>query len=114
MAIMTEIKMLKNLLHKILFSFKGEKHIAPLAVLRMAFGAIMLISTVRFILKGWIYDFYIKPKFFFPFYGFEWVKPFPALAMYIVFALMAIASFFIMIGYLYRISITTFFICFVY
>jgi hypothetical protein len=49
--------------------------IAPLAVLRIAFGAVMLISTVRFLLRGWVYAFYIKPKFHFTFYGFDWVKP---------------------------------------
>jgi len=92
----------------------GRRHIAPLAVLRMAFGLIMLISTIRFVLKGWVYDFYIAPRFYFPFWGFEWVKPLPAMAMYAVFACMAIASFFIMIGFLYRISISAFFICFVY
>jgi len=97
-----------------LLSFKGEKHIAPLAVLRMAFGAIMLYSTIRFIVKGWIYDFYIAPKVYFPFYGFEWIKPLPAIAMYAVFTIMAIACFFILIGFLYRIAITTFFTCFVY
>ena len=106
--------MLKNFLHKILLSFKGEKHIAPLAVLRMAFGAIMFISTIRFILKGWVYDFYVAPKFYFPFYGFEWVKPLPELTMYLLFAVMAIASLFILLGLFYRISITAFFICFVY
>ncbi len=106
--------MLKRFINKIITSFKGEKHIAPLAILRIAFGLIMLISTVRFVLKGWIDQFYVVPKFFFPFYGFEWVKPLPALGMYIVFALMAIASFFVLIGFLYRISISTFFLCFVY
>jgi vitamin K-dependent gamma-carboxylase-like protein len=106
--------MLKNFINKIVGSFKGERHIAPLAVLRMAFGTIMLISTIRFIAKGWIYDFYIAPKFYFPFYGFEWIKPLPAIAMYMVFAAMAIASLFILIGFLYRIAITTFFTCFVY
>jgi len=106
--------MLKNFIDKILLSFKGEKHIAPLAVLRMAFGAIMFISTIRFILKGWVYDFYVAPKFYFSFYGFEWVKPLPAIAMYFVFAIMVIASLFILLGLFYRISITAFFICFVY
>jgi hypothetical protein len=106
--------MLKDFFNKIFLSFKSEKHIAPLAVLRMAFGAIMLFSTIRFIAKGWVYQFYIAPKFYFPFYGFEWVKPLPAIAMYIVFALMVIACLFIMIGLFYRVSITVFFICFVY
>jgi hypothetical protein len=93
---------------------RREKHIAPLAVLRMAFGLIMLISTIRFMEKGWVYAFYIKPTFYFPFYGFEWVRPLPAIAMYAVFVLMAVTAFFILVGFFYRISIAAFFGCFVY
>lgn len=106
--------MYKSIRQKLVASFTDAKHIAPLAVLRTAFGFIMLISTLRFIAKGWVHDFYVKPKITFPFYGFEWVKPLPAAAMYIVFALMAVACLFIMIGLFYRLSITTFFLCFVY
>ncbi len=61
MEIMTATKVItvKKIIDKVWLSFNKEKHIAPLAVFRMAFGAIMLISTVRFMLKGWVYDFYI-------------------------------------------------------
>jgi Vitamin K-dependent gamma-carboxylase len=88
--------------------------IAPLALLRIAFGLIMLISTIRFIAKGWVHEFYIAPKFFFPFYGFEWLHPLPATGMYIVFALMILTTIGITLGLFYRASIITFFICFVY
>lgn len=103
-----------NIARHIWLTFNREQHIAPLAVLRIAYGLVMLISTIRFILKGWVYDFYIAPKFYFPFYGFEWVKPLPVAGMYAVFILMAIASLFIMVGFLYRLSITAFFTFFVY
>src|ERR1700739_667864 len=106
--------MIKRFADKIFSSFMKEKHIAPLAVLRIAFGAIMFISTIRFMLKGWVYDFYIAPKFYFPFYGFEWVKPLPPTCMYALFIIMAIASFLIMTGWFYRIAITTFFASFLY
>ncbi len=106
--------MIKKSIGKLVHSFNKEKHIAPLAVLRMAFGLIMLISTIRFIAKGWINEFYVAPKFYFPFYGFEWIRPLPKTGMYIVFAVMVVASFFILIGFLYRLSISSFFICFVY
>jgi hypothetical protein len=89
-------------------------HIAPLAVLRIAFGAILFISVVRFILKGWITDFYITPKFYFTFYGFEWVKPLGASGMYILFGIMVITSLLITLGLFYRISIAVFFFCFTY
>ncbi len=103
-----------NYISRLWLSFNREKHIAPLAVFRVAFGVIMLISTVRFIAKGWVYDFYISPKCYFPFYGFEWVRPLPAAGMYSLFAIMVIASIFIAIGFLYKLSISAFFICFVY
>jgi hypothetical protein len=105
---------LKRFVNKLLFSDKEYKHIAPLAIFRIAFGAIMLISTIRFLLKGWVYNFYVLPKLFFPFYGFEWIKPLPETGMYLVFAIMLIASLCIMIGFFYRIAIITFFISFVY
>jgi hypothetical protein len=106
--------MLGNQINKISVSLKREKHIAPLAVLRISFGLIMLSSTIRFIAKGWVHDFYIAPKYYFSFYGFDWVRHLPAIGMYLVFALMALTAFFILIGFLYRISISLFFICFVY
>jgi hypothetical protein len=90
------------------------KHIAPLAVLRIAFGAIMLISTIRFILKGWIDAFYIRPRFHFTFYGFDWVKPLGATGMYTLFAVLTVAAIFVTIGLFYRLSIITFFLCFTY
>ena len=90
------------------------KHIAPLAVLRMAFGLVLFISTIRFMAKGWVHDFYIAPKFLFPFYGFEWLKPLPATAMYALFVLMAAASLLILAGLFYRLSVAVFLLCFVY
>lgn len=90
------------------------KHIAPLAVFRIAFGAIMLISTVRFILKGWVGAFYINPIFHFTFYGFNWVKTPGAAGMYILFALLVISSMLVTIGLFYRAAALIFFVCFTY
>ena len=94
--------------------YKADVHIAPLAVLRVAFGGIMLISVVRFLLKGWVYAFYIKPKFHFTFYGFDWVKPLGATGMYVLFAILIIAAIMVTIGLFYRAAITAFFFCFTY
>lgn len=90
------------------------KPIAPLAVLRIAFGAIMFISTIRFILKGWIVPFYVEPKYHFTFYGFGWVHPLPAAGMYAIFTLMALSSLCIALGLFYRASVLTFLITFIY
>lgn len=104
--------MLRNFTNRLLASFKEDQPIAPLAVLRIAFGAIMLISTIRFVLKGWVYDFYIAPKYFFSF--FEWIRPMGAAGMYSVFALMAVACFCIMTGLFYRLAVGIYFLCFCY
>ena len=105
---------LQNLCKKYNDVFLSQRHIAPLVVFRMAFGLIMLVSTVRFVCKGWVSQFYLTPKFFFTFYGFDWVRPFGATGMYTVFALMALASLCIMVGLFYRVAIITFFTCFTY
>jgi hypothetical protein len=94
--------------------FGKEKHIAPLAVLRIAFGVIMLFSTVRFVLKGWVSAYYIKPTFHFTFYGFDWLKPLGATGMYLLFALLALSAIMITIGLFYRAAAITYFLCFTY
>jgi hypothetical protein len=89
-------------------------HLAPLAVFRMAFGILMLASIIRFISKGWVYDMYIRPKVFFSYYGFEWVKPLEANSMYIVFVLLALSALCIALGLFYRVSTILFFVLFTY
>jgi hypothetical protein len=74
----------------------------------------MFISVIRFILKGWVSAFYIKPVFHFTFYGFEWVRPLGATGMYLLFALLVATSLFITIGLFYRASIIVFFTGFTY
>ncbi|SFE46192.1 Vitamin K-dependent gamma-carboxylase [Chitinophaga sp. CF118] len=92
--------------------FVRYRSIKPLAVLRIAFGAVLFISTVRFIIKGWIHDFYVKPAFHFPFL--EGLHPFGETGMYSLYALMAIAALFICIGLFYRIASVAFFLIFSY
>ncbi|MCS7012898.1 MAG: HTTM domain-containing protein [Chloroherpetonaceae bacterium] len=89
-------------------------HIAPLAMFRIVFGLVMLISTIRFWLLGWIEDQYIKPVMHFTYYGFEWVKPLGAVGMYLVFIAMGLTSFCIMLGLFYRVSSVLFFLLFTY
>ena len=88
--------------------------IAPLASFRILFGAMLLFSTIRFTAKGWIDLLYIQPKFYFPYEGFECIKPLTGNGMYIVFAVMILAAFFIMLGLFYRVAVILFFILFTY
>lgn len=91
-----------------------EVSAAPLLVFRFAFGLMMFFSTLRFVLKGWVDVLYVKPKFFFSFYGFEWVKPLGEFGMYSVFALLMLTALLVAFGWFYRISIITFFLLFTY
>lgn len=91
-----------------------EISIAPLAVFRLLFGLIMAISVMRFLVKGWVHDLYIKPEFYFSYYGFEWVKPLPGSLMYLVFGLLFIAALGILLGWFYRVSAVVFFLLFTY
>ncbi len=98
---------LNNLINK-------KVNIAPLIIFRIIFGSMMAISTLRFILKGWVEDLYITPTYYFTYYGFDWVKPLDGSYMYLLFAVLFISSVLIMIGFLYRFNIILYFILFTY
>lgn len=74
----------------------------------------MLFGTARFLFYGWVQDLYITPKFYFTYYGFDWVHPLNGNWMYLPFILMIIASVGIIFGALYRFSASLFFLCFTY
>ena len=59
-------------------------------------------------------DFYVRPKFHFPFFGFEWVHPFGAAGMYVLYGVMALAALFVCLGLFYRVAAPVFFLCFCY
>jgi len=92
--------------------FFKEVSIAPLVVLRIAFGALLLFGTYRTYEKGWIKEMYVDPIFHFSFI--DWVQPLAGNGMYWVFALMGLFSIMIVIGFLYRFSTVSFFILFTY
>ena len=87
--------------------------VAPLALFRICFGLMMFISIIRFWSYGWIEKFYLEPKFFFSYYGFEWVQPIGVYTYYI-FIICGISALFIALGYKYRISIIAFFLSFTF
>jgi len=86
---------------------------APLAVFRLLFGVMMLLSIIRFWYNGWIEKLYLAPKFHFKYYGFSWVQTLGSYT-YLLFIICGLASICIAIGYKYRIAIITFFLSFTY
>ncbi|MDZ7718351.1 MAG: HTTM domain-containing protein [Balneolaceae bacterium] len=93
--------------------FKKRGNAAPLAVFRIFFGILMLISIIRFAANGWIYKLYIEPDLFFSYYGFEWVQPIGEWT-YLIFIICGLSAIFVSIGYKYRAAIIVFFLSFTY
>ena len=87
----------------------------PLVVLRVLFGVLMLISTVRFVAKGWVDSLIIAPTFHFHYWGFQWVQPLPqAWMMYAVYGVMGVCALGIALGAWYRWSMAFFLLTFTY
>lgn len=88
--------------------------IASLVFFRVVFGFIMLVEVLRYFTKGWIERYYIEPAFYFKYYGFSWVEPWPGSGMYWHFLLLGMTAFMIMIGLFYRAAAIAFFFLFSY
>jgi hypothetical protein len=85
---------------------------ASLAQFRILFGSLMAVGIARFWWMGWIERSFLEPKFFFKYWGFEWVQvPLPTViySLYIVLFLAAVA---IALGLFYRASAIVFFLFF--
>jgi len=93
--------------------FQKTTHAAPLAVFRIALGLLLFGSIVRFWSKGWIDQLYIQPKYFFSYYGFEFVKPLGEFT-YLIFAICAISALLVALGLYYRIASVLLFLSFTY
>jgi vitamin K-dependent gamma-carboxylase len=88
--------------------------LASLAAFRIAFGAVMVATIVRYFLKGWIHSYYVAPSFYFTFPGFGWVKPLPALGMYVLFVALGLLAAGVMVGLFYRACVLLFAVGFTY
>jgi uncharacterized membrane protein YphA (DoxX/SURF4 family) len=94
-------------------SLEKPVYSASLAVFRVVFGIMLFASVIRFWMKGWIDELYIQPKFFFHYYGFEWVKPLGAYT-YVLFAVCAISALLFALGWFYRMAAVLLFLSFTY
>lgn len=105
---------MRNVFHRISLFLRRPINTSSLAFFRIIFGALMVAAILRFWIKGWINDFYIQPKFFFSYYGFEWIQNPGYPWIYILFALMLLSAVGILFGCYYRFSTVVFFISFTY
>ena len=93
--------------------FQSYVPTAPLAVFRIAFGLLILASVGRFWAKGWIAELYLAPKFFFPYYGLEFIRPLGNYT-YGLFALCGVCALLVALGWHYRAAAAGLFFSFTY
>jgi vitamin K-dependent gamma-carboxylase len=87
---------------------------AGLAAFRIAFGALMVFAVARFVARGWVKELYLDPAFHFTYFGFEWVRPWPAWGMALHFGLMGLGAVGVLLGAWTRLSAAVFFVTFTY
>ena len=85
-----------------------------LSFFRVALGGLVFVSLGRFVVRGWVRDFYIAPRYFFSYYGFDWVRPLPGWAMYAVFGGLLLAAALVALGAWYRPAMAALFAGFTY
>lgn len=93
--------------------FKKLTPAAPLAIFRIATGLMIFLSIIRFWSNGWIEQLYILPRHYFPFYGFEFVKPLGNYT-YLLFFVCGLSAALVAIGLFYRAAIVSLFLSFTY
>lgn len=59
---------------------------ASLGVFRIALGVMGALASVRFFTHGWIDKYYVEPHTFFSYWGFSWIRPWPAPWMHVHYA----------------------------
>ena len=87
---------------------------SSLAAFRIAFGVLLLIAVVRHLAYGWVAAYYIEPRVFFPYPGFEWIVPLPAPGMYALYAGLAACALAIALGAGTRLAAALFCLGFTY
>lgn len=88
--------------------------IASLVAFRLAFGALMLCAVGRYFAHGWIDQFFVAPRLFFPYPGLAWLAPLPHGGMYLLYALLGALALCVLLGLWYRASAALFCIGFSY
>jgi vitamin K-dependent gamma-carboxylase len=99
---------------RLLAALSAPRDAAGIAAFRILFGLTMLAAAVRALASGWVHEFYVEPRFFFTYWGFDWIRPLPESWMYGLYVLLALLAGLIAIGLFYRVSALLFFVAFTY
>ena len=87
---------------------------SALAYFRIAFYGVMLWEVWRFIDHNWVERYFVGKEFYFKYWPFVFVEPWPGDGMMVHFYVMGIVAIFAMLGLFYRLSATLFFFMITY
>jgi vitamin K-dependent gamma-carboxylase len=90
--------------HRWTAALSAPVDVASLVFLRVAFGLLMAWEVYRYFALDRVRRYFIEPQFFFSYFGFDWVKPWPGSGMYWHFAAVGVLSLCVAAGLLYRVS----------
>jgi vitamin K-dependent gamma-carboxylase len=88
--------------------------VAALVAFRILLGVLVSVSAARFLAYGWVDELFVKPTFFFKYFGFSWVRVLPAPGMHVVFGAMVMLGAFFAAGLAYRVVAPLLFVLFSY
>lgn len=87
---------------------------ASLILFRFVFGLTMAVWAWDYLTLGRVTRLYVEPEFLFSWYGFDWVKPWGGVGMYVHFWAMLLLALMIAVGFLYRFAAVGFAVLFTY
>lgn len=90
------------------------KPTGTLVAFRVALGVLVSVSAIRFLAYGWVDELFVKPTFFFTYWGFGWVRPLPATWMHALFVAVAVLGACFAAGLFYRFAAIVLFVAFAY
>jgi hypothetical protein len=92
----------------------APKDTGVLVAFRVALGVLVSVSAIRFLAYGWVDELFVKPTFFFTYWGFAWVKPLPTAWMHALFIGMTLLGICFAAGLFYRVAAIVLFFGFAY
>lgn len=101
-----------SLINRVINGLQAPVDLAPLALFRMFFGAVMLYHVYSYMRDHWIDVFYVHPEFHLTYHWFGWVRPWPGELMHGYFVLLGIAALAILLGCFYRVATVVFCVAF--
>jgi hypothetical protein len=87
---------------------------AGVVAFRGLFGLLVAVGAGRFLVNGWVDRFYVEPTYSFKYWGFEWVRAWPAPWMHLHVGLVALLGACVAAGLCYRASAIGLFVTFTY